>query len=100
MIDQQPIVEARTLLQDLMVLLESEQQSFLTLRCRTDIQKVLECLSALQTVKLPPVTLHLSDIDTGEPTAYDSEIHHQLTRNLRVDTPPPPPPPDLPPIRN
>ena len=70
-VERTPIEEARELIEACILLISTEQQTFATMRIRTDLSKAIECLSALQTVALPPVTHDLSEIDEGEPSSYE-----------------------------
>ena len=75
MVDSAPIQRAQELIEGCIGLLEAEQQTFLILRIRTDLELAIQSLRAIQTVALPPVrtksVTNLADIDDGEPSAYD-----------------------------
>ena len=89
MVDQTPILRAKELIQGCIELLEGEQQTFLILRLRTDLEAAIDSLGAIQTVALPPFrknsVKNLAEIDDGEPSAYD--VTHDGT-TIILDAPP------------
>lgn len=89
MVDSTPIREAQELIEGCIGLLEAEQQTFLILRIRTDLESALNSLGAIQTVSLPPVrtksVTNLAGIDDGEPSAYD--VKHDGTTIIFESSP-------------
>ena len=88
MVDNEPIEEARRLIQGCVEALENEpQQDFLLMRIHTDLCLALQSLAAVQTVVLapqkgavphvyplgvrPPPVVDLRELDEGDPVSYE-----------------------------
>ena len=63
MVERAPIEQARVLIQQCVSVLEQEQQTFTTLRLRTDLAKAMDALAAVQTVALAPIAARRSECD-------------------------------------
>ena len=100
MVDNEPIQNARMLIQQCIELVELEpQQDFLQLRLITDLNKALESLEAVQTVVLapqkgvvphtyplgvkPPPVVDLLELDEGEPVSYEVDCEPYGMRIIR-----------------